>query len=98
MLKVAPQIVEDATASIVKDWYDAQDILLVDVREVAEFEKEHIPGALLLPLSSFDPELFPPLAGKRVVLYCAIGKRSEAAGKDVAERGPSECPPHGWRH
>lgn len=87
MLQKTPMVVEDATAKIVKQWNDAQDILLVDVREVAEFEKEHIPGALLLPLSSFDPELFPPMAGKRVVLYCAIGKRSAAAGKMLLKEG-----------
>lgn len=87
MLQKSPTHVEEIAATTVKDWHDAQDILLVDVREVAEFEKEHIPGALLLPLSSFEPELFPPLAGKRVVLYCAIGKRSEAAGKMLLKEG-----------
>jgi addiction module HigA family antidote len=87
MLKQTPLEVTPASVDTVKGWYDRNEILLVDVREVSEFEKEHIPGALLLPLSGFDPELFPTLAGKTVVLYCAIGKRSEAAGKMLLKEG-----------
>lgn len=87
MLKQLQMDVKETSADAVKDWYDRNEILLVDVRETSEFEKEHIPGALLLPLSSFDPELFPTLNGKKVVLYCAIGKRSEAAGKMLLKEG-----------
>lgn len=53
--------------------------MLVDVREVSEYEAEFIAGAMLLPMSSFTPEFFPALPGQRVVLYCTMGKRSEAA-------------------
>ena len=87
MVQKTPLDVTPASVETVKQWYDRNDILLVDVREVSEFEKEHIPGALLLPLSGFDPELFPVLEGKKVVLYCAIGKRSEAAGKMLLNEG-----------
>ncbi|MEE9427186.1 MAG: HigA family addiction module antitoxin [Paracoccaceae bacterium] len=79
--------VQAADAAKVKEWYDRNEILLVDVRETSEFEIEHIPGALLLPLSSFDPEIFPTLPGKKVVLHCAIGKRSAAAGKMLLKEG-----------
>ena len=90
MLKKIPLNVTSASVETVKDWVEGNEILLVDVREPSEFEKEHIPGALLLPLSSFDPELFPVLTGKKVVLYCAIGKRSEAAGKMLLGEGHLE--------
>jgi addiction module HigA family antidote len=63
------------------------EIILVDVRETKEYEVEHIAGALLLPLSSFDAELFPSLPGKQLVLHCAIGKRSEAAGRMLLKEG-----------
>jgi len=72
--------VKSVDVATVKSWLDRNEIVLVDVRETKEFEVEHIAGALLLPLSSFDPEVFPTLPGKRLVLHCAIGKRSEAAG------------------
>jgi len=84
------QSVQAADVATVKEWYDRNEILLVDVRETSEFEIEHIPGALLLPLSSFDPEIFPTLPGKKVVLHCAIGKRSAAAGKMLLKEGHSE--------
>ena len=32
-----------------KAWLDAREAVLVDVREPAEFESEHIPGAALNP-------------------------------------------------
>ena len=32
----------------------AGEIILVDVREPGEYENERIPGALLLPLSTFE--------------------------------------------
>lgn len=79
--------VQAEDARTIKDWLDRHEILLVDVRETSEFEKEHIAGALLLPLSSFDAEFFPILPGKKVVLHCAVGKRSEAAGKMLLNEG-----------
>lgn len=79
--------VQAADPRQIKEWLDRNEILLVDVRETSEFEKEHIAGALLLPLSSFDAEFFPTLPGKKVVLHCAVGKRSEAAGKMLLNEG-----------
>ncbi len=90
MLDKTANAVRSVDVKTVKRWLDRHEILLVDVREAAEFEAEHIPGALLLPLSSFDPETFPVLPGKRVVLHCAIGKRSEAAGKMLLREGHLE--------
>lgn len=79
--------VQNADVAQVKAWLDRNEILLVDVRETSEYEKEHIAGAVLLPLSSFEPEMFPSLPGKKVVLHCAVGKRSEAAGKMLLNEG-----------
>ncbi len=90
MLDRTADAVRSVDAKTVKRWLDRHEILLVDVREAAEFEAEHIPGALLLPLSSFDAESFPVLPGRRIVLHCAIGKRSEAAGKMLLREGHLE--------
>lgn len=65
----------------------AGEIVLVDVRETREYDLEHISGALLMPLSELDAELFPVLSGKPVVLHCAIGKRSAAAGRMLIRAG-----------
>jgi addiction module HigA family antidote len=74
-------------AATVNTWLNNDEVVLVDVRETTEYDQEHIPGAMLLPMSTFDPELFPSVPGKRVVLHCAVGKRSEAAGKMLLNEG-----------
>lgn len=64
-------------------------ILLVDVREPHEYDAGHIPGAVSMPLSVFDPASLPSLPGKSVVFSCNSGmrtliaiERSKAAGFD----------------
>ena len=52
------------------------EIILIDVREPNETAAERIPGALLMPLSSFDPAALPK---GEVVLSCLSGKRSGMA-------------------
>jgi len=52
------------------------EIVLIDVREPNETAAERIAGALLMPLSGFDPAALP--AGE-VVLTCLGGKRSAMA-------------------
>ena len=50
----------------------AGEILLVDVREPAEFANERIHGALLHPLSTFEPKAI-PTTGRRVIFQCGSG-------------------------
>jgi hypothetical protein len=47
--------VRELTAAEVADGLAAGRIVLVDVREPAETAVERIPGAVLIPLSQFDP-------------------------------------------
>ena len=53
--------------------------LLVDVREPNEVAVEAYPGAVVVPLSTFDPNSIPDPVGKRVVFACRSGKRSVTA-------------------
>jgi rhodanese-related sulfurtransferase len=50
---------------------------IVDVREPHEFAAGHVPNALNMPMSSYDPEDLPK--GKLVVLICQSGGRSRNA-------------------
>ena len=50
---------------------------IVDVRERHEFAADHIPNALNMPMSSFDPKELPE--GKPVVLVCQFGEQSRDA-------------------
>lgn len=66
---------------------EAGSILLVDVREPAEFNAARIPGAVLHPLSTFDPAALPSPDQRRVVFHCGSGKRSATAVARCLERG-----------
>ncbi len=70
---------DDAGVLTVYRWLESNQAILVDVRETSEYEQEHIPGSLLAPLSTLDPKRFPRIEAKKLVLHCAIGKRSAAA-------------------
>lgn len=50
-------------------------VLLIDVREPHEFAAGHIPGALSMPLSTFDPAALPE-TDQKLVFVCAAGVRS----------------------
>jgi rhodanese-related sulfurtransferase len=62
-------------------WLSSDMAVLVDVREPWEFAQDRISGAINLPLSKFDIRKLPSDDGRRIVLTCAIGRRSaQAAG------------------
>lgn len=59
---------------------DRGEVVLIDVREAQEFAAERIDGALLYPLSAFDPSSLPSCGeGRRLVFHCGSGKRSQTA-------------------
>lgn len=74
---------------VVAAWLDNGEILLVDVREEEEWAEERVPGAVLAPMSDFDARTFPREAGKRLVVMCKMGKRSEAIARKMLENGMS---------
>lgn len=77
-------------AATLHRWLSAGMAVLVDVREPWEFADEHIPGAVNLPLSTFDAAGLPSGDGRRVVLTCAIGRRSAQAADMMLAAGHGE--------
>lgn len=73
--------IETLEPQAVKELLDRGKLLLVDVREPAEYAAERIPGALLYPLSTFDATVLPHDWARRVVFHCGSGKRSLAAAE-----------------
>jgi rhodanese-related sulfurtransferase len=70
---------------------NAGKVLLIDVREPAEYASERIPGAFLYPLSTFDATAIPADRPRRVVFHCGSGKRSLAAAEKCLAAGRSHA-------
>ena len=77
----------------VKQKISKNSAVLVDVREVSEWDDGHVAGAISLPLSSLQKGLAPDLLAKSIpkdkIIYthCFAGKRSLAAAEELSKRG-----------
>jgi rhodanese-related sulfurtransferase len=76
---VADHQVHDLTPEEVSKGMAEGRYLLVDVREPNEVAVEAYPGAVVVPLSTFDPQDISDPKGKQVVFACRSGKRSVTA-------------------
>lgn len=68
------------------------DVIILDVRTPEEYEKKHIPGALLLPIDDLRAGDFSKLPDKdaMILVYCWTGRRAEDSAKILVE--------HGYKH
>jgi len=79
--------VHDLTPEEVAKGLTEGRVLLVDVREPNETDVERYPGAVIVPLSGFDPAAIPDPHGKQVVFACRSGRRSVTASLAAQEQG-----------
>ena len=84
---MAEHQVHDLTPQEVSQGMADGRYLLVDVREPNEVAAEAYPGAIVVPLSSFDPSGLPDPEGKQVVFACRSGKRSVTASLAAQNAG-----------
>lgn len=75
-----PELIE-VDPQTAKDWQDAGEAILIDVREEQELIEVKIPGALHNPMSNFDPDAVPADSGKKIIFVCAAGMRSQQVGQ-----------------
>jgi rhodanese-related sulfurtransferase len=66
---------------------EAHEIVIIDVRTPQEYMFEHIEGALLMPMAFFKADALPTQDGKRIVLHCGSGVRSEKIARLAIEAG-----------
>jgi rhodanese-related sulfurtransferase len=89
-VRAAKSCITEITPAELKAKLDAKEnLVLVDVREAAEFEHGHIGGAHLVPRGIIEaaadtsyPKHYAPLSGARgqqIVVYCATSGRSAMA-------------------
>lgn len=81
--------IENLNPQDVARWLAERAIVLIDVREPSEYAVERIHGALLYPLSTFDPRALPDSGDRKVVFHCGSGMRSANA---VAACGAAGLP------
>jgi rhodanese-related sulfurtransferase len=79
--------VTNLTPQEVAEGVRAGRMLLVDVREPNETAVESFPGAVVVPLSAFDPSAIPDPQGKEVVFACRSGRRSITASVAAQDAG-----------
>lgn len=74
------------------------DVLLIDIREAAEFQRGYIPGAVLVPRGLLEFEIHPlvarftgdqatPAEDTPILLYCGTGGRSALAAESLNKMG-----------
>jgi len=69
-----------------REWQENGKAIIVDVREKAEFDEEHIVGAVHHPVSAFDAAKLSSEAGDKVLIFqCASGKRAGDACVQYAD-------------
>jgi rhodanese-related sulfurtransferase len=67
---------------------NAQNAVLLDVREPAEFSAGRLPGAVNVPLSQLaGAKEITKLNGRPVIVYCERGGRSRGVGAALAKQG-----------
>jgi len=59
--------------------------IVIDVREIDEFNQGHIVGAINLPLNQIDTITYDK--DTTIILYCATGVRSQEAVKKLSDMG-----------
>lgn len=70
---------------------DKKDYILLDVRTQEEYDKKHIPNAILLPIDEIRKGNVSVLPDKKqkILVYCWTGRRAEDASAMLAKLGYS---------
>ena len=73
----------------VADWSELEqtDALLLDVREVDEFSRGHIPKAINLPLSQLRSRYRELPNARDIWVCCAVGQRAYFATRFLTQHG-----------
>jgi molybdopterin/thiamine biosynthesis adenylyltransferase/rhodanese-related sulfurtransferase len=81
--------ISEIDATHARDRIESGEPVVVDVREQAEWDEGHIPGAVHVPRGHLESriERLAPDPSRPVVIYCSAGNRSAFAAKTLSELG-----------
>jgi hydroxyacylglutathione hydrolase len=77
------EITNDEAAKV----YDKKDAVFVDVRELAEWDSGHLPGATHIPLGDLPRRASELPVGRRIITVCRSGYRSLDAVNILQSQG-----------
>lgn len=65
------------------------DAIILDVRTLEEYNKKHIPNAVLLPIDDLRAGDFSKIPDKNkiILIYCWTGRRAEDSAKILIDNG-----------
>jgi rhodanese-related sulfurtransferase/TusA-related sulfurtransferase len=66
---------------------ETNDLVIVDVRESAEYAFDHIPNAISIPLGELESRLNELDKDNAIFVVCRTGNRSDFASQKLAENG-----------
>lgn len=66
---------------------NSDEIMIIDVREEAEYAFGHIPNSISIPLGDFDSRLADLDKNKKIYVVCRTGNRSDMAAIQLTENG-----------
>ena len=65
----------------------ADDLVVIDVRELDEWRDAHVEGAWHLPLEELDQRQHDMPRDRAIAFMCRTGRRSETAAEQAAAQG-----------
>ncbi|GLB58737.1 sulfurtransferase TusA family protein [Cytobacillus sp. NCCP-133] len=70
-----------------KELESNSDVVVLDVREPAEFAFGHIPNAVSIPFGELEERIGELNKDKKIYVVCRTGSRSDMASQTLAEKG-----------
>ena len=83
--------VKSVDCATLKQWLDADEAIVIDVREVDEYNAAHIKGAILIPVGTCSPASVPRNPNKKIVFHCKAGIRGGKACDVCAQALPDKA-------
>lgn len=81
--------IKTVDATTLRTWMEQEKAVLIDVREVEEYNAANIAGAILMPLAQVSYDKLPEITDKKLVIHCRSGKRSLTACELLLKTNPN---------
>ncbi|KIZ47899.1 MULTISPECIES: rhodanese-like domain-containing protein [Rhodopseudomonas] len=69
----------------------AEGAVLIDIRERHEIAREHIDGAVAMPLTAFNSADLQAARGRKAIFFCHSGARTRMYSGQIAAKAQGVC-------